>query len=495
MGSPSIPAAPAAPDYGAANREAITTDISTLPLRNKINQAAQLGQKVTYQDPVTGEEKTADFTGMGNAAAAQQAAQILAQSNADIQRQQLQLRQELGTANARQTAAELRAADPGGYAARQALTDKVTTEFAGAPDYAAYVRDNGDLAATYEKETGKKLTDGDAAAAAEWGKKHYETYGQAEGRQLKRTAVDGSQIDTDTSAAKLNDRVRGLAGSIPDGSNRLGSIYDQATRIDTGATDRSTEDLGRLFDQARDEYSLGTKLDPDTERELLNQTRAGQAARGNFLGDAAAVAEATTLGQAGQAMKQQRLNNLLDVQNRYFGQTGTLRNEGRSAESAKLGLLSGLAGQDFAQGNTTYGNKLGSLQLENSLNAQQLAENRNTRNENYARDQQRLANASAMILGQPVTNQFGSLQSAQNGAVGAAQPINYSQAGQLNQNAGQQGASFAQGNYGTQAGIWGQQANIASQGNPWMALAGNVLGGAAGGFGAGAGKSLGSLWG
>lgn len=495
MGSPSIPAAPAAPDYAAANREAITTDISTLPLRNKLNQAAQLGQKVTYQDPVTGEEKTADFTGMGNAAAAEQAATILAQTNANVQRQQLALRQELGTANARQTAAELRAADPGAYATRQALTEKLTNEFAGAPDFAAYVRDNGDLAAAYEQETGKKLTDGDAASAAEWGKRHYDTYGQAEGRELKRTTPANSQIETDTSAARLNDRVRGLAGTIPDGSDRLGSIYDQATRIDTGASDRSTEDLGRLFDQARDEYALGSKLDPDSERELLNQARAGQVARGNYLGDAAAVAEATTLGQAGQAMKQQRLANLLDVQGRYFGQTGTLRNEGRSAESAKLGLLSGLAGQDFSQGNTTYGNKLGNLQLENSLNAQQLAENRATRNENYARDQQRLANASSMVLGQPISNQFGSLQGAQNGAVGAAQPIAYSQAGQLNQNAGQQGASFAQGNFGTQAGMWNTQANIASQGNPWMALAGNVLGGAAGGFGAGAGKALGSLWG
>lgn len=487
--STSLPAAPAAPDYAAANREGITTDISTLPLRNQINQAAQLGQKITYKDPVTGEDKVADFTGMGNAAAAQQAATILADTNASIQRQQLALRQELGTANAAQTAAELRAADPAAYAARQALTGRINDDLSGKADYAGYVRTNPDLAAAFAKERDES---GGTLTIDEWGKRHYDTYGEKEGRQLTRTGGAGAdEVGLDTSAAKLNDRVRALGEMVPDGQNRMAELYAKAMALDTSAEDGSTAALGRAFDQAQQEFALGSKLDTDSERELTNQARAGQVARGNYLGDAAAVAEATTLGQAGQAMKQQRLSNLLGIQEKVFGQTGALRNESRNAQLAQLGQLGQIAGQDFGQANTTFGNRMNSLQMENGLNAQQLAETRATRNENYARQQQKLANASAMVLGMPVTNQFGSLGAAQNGAVGAAQPINYAAAGQVNQNAGQQAAGFAQQNYGTGANIWQTQANAAQQGSPWAALGGAALGAFTGGAGAAGGAALG----
>jgi|GEM_PF-3182235 len=489
MGSPSIPPPPAAPDYAAANKEAIQTDISTLALRNKINQAAQAGTKVTYTDPSTGQEKTEDFTGLGNADAAKRAAEILGQQNIQVQRDQLALRQELGTANARQTAAELQAADPAAYAARQALTGRVNDDLGGKADYGAYVRNNPDLTRAFEQETGKSLADsGNAAAAATWGQKHFDTYGQTEGRALPRTGAAGDEVGLDTSAAALNDKVRALGQSVPDGSNRMADLYAKTQGIDTSANDGSTAALGQAFDQAQKEYALGSKLDPDSERELTNEARAGQVARGNFLGDAAAVAEATTLGQAGQAIKQQRLGNLVDVQNRVFGQTGALRNESRTAQQQQLAQLGQIAGQDFGQTNQTYGNRMNSLQLENGLNAQQVAENRATRNENYGRQQQKLANASAMVLGNPITNQFGSLGAAQNGAVGAPQQVNFSQAGQVNQNAGAAGNAAANSNFGTSGNIWSKQADIAAQGNPWLALAGQALGA----FGGAGGAALGA---
>ena len=487
MGSPSIPAAPAAPDYAAANREGITTDISTLPLRNKINQAAQLGQKITYQDPVTGEEKTADFTGMGNAAAAQQAATIMADTNANLQRQQLALRQELGTATAKQTAAEIRAADPAAYATRQALTGRITDKLAGTADYASYVRTNPDLAEAFARDRDEN---GSTLSIEEWGKRHYDTYGQNEGRAIPRSGPQSDDVGLDTSAAAMAGRVRDMDGKVPDATSRMADLYARANEIDTGANDNSVEALGAALDKAKSDYALGAKLDPDTQREVLNDARAGQAARGNYLGDAAAVAEATTLGQAGEARRQQRLGNLLDVQNRVFGQNTTLRNEGRAAQQSKLAQMAGLAGQDFTQGNQSYANRMNNLQLEGNFNQQQLAENHAVNNTNYARQQQALANASAMVLGQPVTNQFGSLGAAQNGAVGGAQQINYNQQGQTNANAGQQGASFAQGNYGTQAGIWNTQAQTAAQGNPWMSLVGGALGAFTGGAGSALGGSL-----
>jgi hypothetical protein len=83
------------------------------------------------------------------------------------------------------------------------------------------------------------------------------------------------------------------------------------------------------------------------------------------------------------------------------------------------------------------------------------------------------------VLGQPITNQFGSLQGAQQGAV-AFTPMNGAGYQGLNQNAGQQATQFAQGNYGTATQAWQTQANIAAQGNPWMGLVGQVAGAAAG---------------
>ena len=426
MGSLSIPAAPAAPNYAEANKSAIETDISTLALRNQITQAAQLGQKVTYLDPVTNAEKTADFTGMGNAAAAQQAADILNQQNAALAQQQYDLRQKFGVLNAQQTRAELEAADPAAFATRDALTNRILGDLEG----------------------------------------------------------PGSALGTDTSAAALAGRLRGVG--VPEGTDRLGSIYDSATRLPTEFGDDSALFSKMALLDASREYGLGGRLDAGEMTELQNATRAGQVARGNFLGDAAAVAEASTLGSAQATKKQQRLQNLLGIQGQVFGQNDTFRQQGQAARLARLGQLSGLAQQMFGNENTTFGNRLNSLQLENSLNQAQLAENKNVSNTNYARDQQRLANASAMVLGQPLTNQFGALGAASTGAAPAGGGVNYAQVGGLNPNAGAQGAQFAQGNFGTQANMWGTQANIAAQGNPWMSLAGNVLGSAAGSaFGAG----------
>jgi hypothetical protein len=62
----STPAPPAAPDYSEANREGIFADIETLPTRRLIESAARQGTMVEYEDPRTGEMRTADFRGFGD---------------------------------------------------------------------------------------------------------------------------------------------------------------------------------------------------------------------------------------------------------------------------------------------------------------------------------------------------------------------------------------------------------------------------------------------
>jgi hypothetical protein len=347
MSSPDVPPAP---DYAAANREAISTDVSTLPTRRLIEQAASLGQLVNYTDPATGRQMTADFRGLGEAATYKQLADLANQFNADTQRQQLALRQELGTANAEQTAKELQAADPTAYATRQNLTEKILGNLQNGPE----------------------------------------------------------QISANQ------------------------SIYDAATRL--GAIDPSTSALNEGLQQALADYNTAGFSAP-VQRELTNQIRAGQTARGNFLGDAAAVSEASQQGQAMEALRSQRLGQLLSVQQQAFGQN---QQQNQAA----------LQGAQAAAG-----------------------EQRTVENTNFGREQQNLANASAMVLGQPITNQFGALQAAQNGAVGYQQAPQPGQQ-QLNPNSA---AQVYQG----QLNAWQSQAAAAQQGNPWMTVGGQAAGAAA----------------
>jgi hypothetical protein len=291
-------------------------------------------------------------------------------------------------------------------------------------------------------------------------------------------------------------------------------------------SDSSTAALNLGLQRAMEDFNKGGELDADTKRQLLNETRSGQVARGNFLGDAAAVTEATEMGKAMEDRRAARLATLLDVQNRTAQQNAALRGETASNLQNRLAAMSGaagsasglesslraenasgaqsqigtlaalaqqlfgnqtqqmgtqaaLAGQDFSQRQQAYQTQLAGLGQALFGAQSQANEDRATRTENFGRDQQNLANVSAMVLGQPITNQFGSLGSAQQGAVAYA-PTAYAAGIGQNANAGNQAAQFAQGNFGTMSNIWSKQADIASQGSPWMSMLGNVAGAAAG---------------
>jgi len=122
------PGAPDAPDYAAANREAIMADIETLPLRKKIEAAAALGQSITYTDPVSGEEKTADFTGFGDVD--QSMAEVEAQlAAADlIAEKTLEVQDKYGTQFIEARLKELEASDPEGFAVRREMGQQALDE-------------------------------------------------------------------------------------------------------------------------------------------------------------------------------------------------------------------------------------------------------------------------------------------------------------------------------------------------------------------------------
>ena len=72
----------------------------------------------------------------------------------------------------------------------------------------------------------------------------------------------------------------------------------------------------------QDQFALGSQLDPTTAKQVEQQTRLAQAGRGNVYGTPQMVEEAMSTGQAGQALQQQRTQNLaaaLGGQQSYLG--------------------------------------------------------------------------------------------------------------------------------------------------------------------------------
>jgi hypothetical protein len=456
-----LPEQPAAPDYAAANREGIYTDIETLPIRRQVDQASRLGKKVQYEDPRTGEWRTADFTGLGDIEYAKAGADLALKSNEKMQRGQLMLRQQ-------------KVFDP-----------------------RAYIEANPDLKEFYRTHPD------DSPTIEDFAEKHYREFGQFEGRNTgteditlgeanaKQTAreiraadplaydtrqeLTGQLLDDLKSPEEVIDADAGVldAASAIRGQKkdpRLGGLYNEAAgNYAQDVQDSSTAALNSGLNQALAEYQLGGKLDDATKREITDNVRAGQASRGNFLGDAAATVEAMEMGSAAEQRKQQRLGQLLEVQGRAFGQNAQLRSDRLAALNSRYSTLQGMQSNDFNQQQAILGNALNAAQTA-------VGERRAARQETYGRKQQKFANASAFVLGMPVTNQFGSLGAAQQGAVGFT-PITGAPTAALNANAGAQGAQWAQSNYGQAVNMWNTAANVAAQDNASkMGLIGSVAG-------------------
>jgi hypothetical protein len=80
--------------------------------------------------------------------------------------------------------------------------------------------------------------------------------------------------------------------------------------------------MNSYLKSAQDQYALGSQLDPVTAMQVEQQARKGQADRGNLYGSGQAAVEAMQIGQAGQALQQQRMQNLsgaLGQQQGYLG--------------------------------------------------------------------------------------------------------------------------------------------------------------------------------
>ena len=116
--------------------------------------------------------------------------------------------------------------------------------------------------------------------------------------------------------------------------------------------------------------------------------------------------------------------------------------------------------------------------------------------------QQQMANLQSFSGLAPVSGQFGGLAGAQAAAGANFNPIQYQPTSAAGLLGGQQ--NLAGNIFGTQAGIWGKQAQIANQGSGFGQIAGTVAGAALGGpmggmlgnrmFGGGSGASPTQIW-
>ena len=116
-----------APDYAAANREAVMAQAETFPLIRQIEAASRIGAKVdvpVYQDgKATGQFKTVDFGPMSDIAQTRAIGRALSEMAPEQARAQYEASQQrvspdgptLGEATAIQRAKELRALDPTRY--------------------------------------------------------------------------------------------------------------------------------------------------------------------------------------------------------------------------------------------------------------------------------------------------------------------------------------------------------------------------------------------
>lgn len=142
-----------------------------------------------------------------------------------------------------------------------------------------------------------------------------------EARALKQMG----QIDPGTEALRSQ-----LSGSYLD-PNKRATAADYQSYLDTFKAVDPEEyaqrkglatSMDSYLKSVQGQYALGSQLDPVTARQVEQQARASQAARGNVYGTPQMVSEAMATGQAGEQRLQQRqaaLGQALQGQQSYLG--------------------------------------------------------------------------------------------------------------------------------------------------------------------------------
>ncbi len=235
--SPTPAPPPATPDYAAANKEGVQAEMDALPLKNKLNAAAQLGQK--YTDPDTG--KVYDFTGVGNSDLSLAQAKSNAQT-ADLSAQSaLDLGSKYGQQFSDQAQALLKEQDPVGFQLRKDLAQKTSDELAA----------GGNLTDDENAQVEKQIRGGQAARGNILGNAPTSQEVLAKtglSQQLLQQRMANAQ--SYALSAPLSAQYASLSGA------QQGAAPNQATAVMAGQMNPNAGQLGANFAQ----QSFGTGM-------------------------------------------------------------------------------------------------------------------------------------------------------------------------------------------------------------------------------------------
>jgi len=160
MGKSSSSPAPAPPDYAAANQAGVQADINTLPERNQINAAAQLGGVVAdgkvysaadYQKAVAAGQtfgSVSDFSGAGTADINHQSLMQQLQDAPAATQAYLDLQNQYGKQFAQSARDQLQVTDPVGFALRDQFGGQLAN---GSNSIESLVSGSGQKAPSYER--------------------------------------------------------------------------------------------------------------------------------------------------------------------------------------------------------------------------------------------------------------------------------------------------------------------------------------------------------
>jgi hypothetical protein len=203
------------------------------------------------------------------------------------------------------------------------------------------------------------------------------------------------QLQFTPQALALDRSLRSAYG--PEDMQRAADLYSQFLPQFANANLRTlnrvdpqfTAGRQQLYNTVAGDLADGSGLDPAFRDQLNDYLRGAQAARGNILGNAPVAAEALYQGQAGQAMKQQRIENML----KFLTSPGPEEKFGGLAGGGATALGPGLAAEtnpaySYIQGPKDWGNVY--------FNAAQ--------DEFQDADTQALARARALASAPPETN-------------------------------------------------------------------------------------------
>jgi hypothetical protein len=228
-----------------------------------------------------------------------------------------------------------------------------------------------------------------------------------------------------------------------------------------GEAEITGEGRGALERQLVDALQSGRTSELMGE-EARRIARGRQAATGNIFGGGAVLDEARAVRQAEDAGQRQAASDLLG-----------LLTSGQSATDTQNRIdETNFARQQAAMGQRNQARQQAfSNAMQRTATQQQM-------------QQQQMANLQSFSGLAPVSGQFGGLAGAQAAAGANFNPIQYQPTSAAGLLAGQQ--SHAGNVFGTQANIWGKQAQMANQPSGFGSILGTVAGGLAGNAGFGA---------